>query len=318
MPGPGGGSHGGGFGGGSRGGGFGGGHGGGFGGGHFGGPHRPHRHYGYRGPFFFGGWYPRPYYYGGGCLGGLLGAIMFPIIILLVFILALFGSFMTSISNIANGGSVDYDERTMQIYGNERYAEAFGELDSYEENILIVFLVNEEYDGYYVYACVGNDLDMNVQNLYGNEYTQFGVTVLNAVPDYYEFSLSANLASIMKTMAVKTVAAGATPEDAEYGDVSYLMNNSSLAINEQTVNKALLEFTEKTGIPAVIAVDDMEDVFGKSIKGDDVMIILIMLGLLGFIGFVVFRAVMAKKNGGNQNGTGNGRKDDYFDENYRF
>ena len=314
MPGPGGGSNGGGFGGGSHGGGFGGGsHGGGFGGGGFRGPHR---HYGPRRPFFFGGWYHRPYYYGGGgCLGGLVGALVVPIVFVLVFVIALFGSFTTAISNIASGGSVKYDERVMQDYGLARYAEAFADTEAYEENILIVFLVNEEYDGYYVYACVGDDLPLGVRELFGNEYTPFGATVLSTVPDYYEHALSSRLADIMTKMSTKVVAEGSVG-DGESNGYSYLVNKSPLALNEATVNGALENFTAKTGINAVIAVDDTESVFGKRIHADDIIIILVMIGLIAFIGFIIFSAVKAKKNEkkyGNPNG-----RDDYFDENYRF
>ena len=117
MPGPGGGSRGGGFGGGSRGGGFGGGgFGGGFGGGHRGGPHFGGYHYGPRGPHFH-----RHYGYGGGgCLGGLLGMLMAPIIILFAAVVGFFGLFGSALTNISNGGQVQYNERTFQDYANEQ------------------------------------------------------------------------------------------------------------------------------------------------------------------------------------------------------
>ena len=147
MPGPGGGSRGGGFGGGSRGGGFGGGgsRGGGFGGGSrgfgggFGGPHH-HHHYGYWGPRrpFFGGWYGRGY--GGGCLGGLLGILLLPIILLLVVSILLVSIVGSAVANVANGGSIYYDEAAFQQYADDQYAAEFSSYSNYENNILIVFL----------------------------------------------------------------------------------------------------------------------------------------------------------------------------------
>ncbi|MBR2343968.1 MAG: hypothetical protein IKA64_06935 [Clostridia bacterium] len=298
MPGPGGGANGGGFGGGSRGGGFGGG-GGGFGGGGFGGgPHRPHRPHGFHTPFFF---FPRyRYYHGGGCLGGFIGALILPIVFVLVFAMALIIPFTTAVSNIVNGGSVRYDERVMQTYGNEQYAAAFGdETSTYEENILIVFLVNEERDGYYVYACVGDDLATDVKALYGNDRTPFGATVLSTVnSEYYEYSLSSNLADVMNKMASETKNAGAVGTEGKNTSRSRLYNKSSLAMNESTVTSALFAFTEQTGISASIVVEDMEEVFGKKIQVGDIMIVVLMLLIVALTVFLIVRAIRAKKNGG--------------------
>lgn len=324
MPGPGGGSRGGGFGGGSRGGGFGGGHrGGGFGGGHYGhhgfGPRGPRFGFGFGPRPFFGGWYHRPYYGGGGCLGGLLGMIMLPIIFLMIFLLVFFGSFLGAVGNIANGGSVIYNERTMQTYGNEQYAKAFGSSERYEENIMIIFLVNDKYDGYYTYACVGDDLDADVKELYGNQYTEYGYTLLNTVPDYYEFSLSSNLADVMTRMAKATVRAGGAPSPTlESEGLSRLTNYSPLAMNEGTVNKALEEFTAETGIGACIVVEDMEKVFGKKISIGDIMTILITVALLALVIYLIYKAIRSRKGGGKggngnsgNNGGGNGSYQGY-------
>ena len=178
MPGPGGGSRGGGFGGGSRGGGFGGGpRGGGFGGG-FGGPHRHHHHH--------GGWYHRHYYGGGGCLGGLIGALLYPIIMLIFAGVFLFSFIGTSFSNVSNGGQVIYDEAVMQEYADIQYASAFGNSSAYEDNLLLVFLTNEEADGYYTIAWIGDNVKTEISNLFGDETTAYGVAVRgNINGEYY-------------------------------------------------------------------------------------------------------------------------------------
>ena len=208
MPGPGGGSRGGGFGGGGSrgGGGFGGGHGG-FGGGRpggFGGPHHhpPHHHHG---PIFYGGWYPRRRYYygGGGCLGGLIGALMAPILMLVfvgIFAMMMFGSVVT---DIQRGGNVVYDEAAFQDYADMRYAEEFGDSTAYEDNLMLVFLVNEQSDEYYTIAWCGYNINSRITDLFGNEYTDYGHVVQSAIPAYYEHSLSQNLASIVDNMAAR-------------------------------------------------------------------------------------------------------------------
>lgn len=297
MAGPGGGSRGGGFGGGSRGGGFGGGHGGGFGGGSrgggFGGPyHRgPRFGYGYyRRPRFFG-FGPRYYGYGGGgCLGGLLGALMAPIILLLVVGVMMFGIVGSALANVANGGIISYDERTFQDYANTEYYKAFGNSGATEDNILIVVLTNEETDGYYCIAWVGDNVQDKITLMFGDETTAFGQSMIASVPDMYAYSLDANLALVMNTMSEKIENLGLLSSfkkeySHESSPESHLVNYTDLALTEETVNDALVSFTETTGIPAVIVVEDMEEVFGKTLPMGDV-VILVVLAVLAVVAIV--------------------------------
>ena len=149
MAGPGGGARGGGFGGGGgrSGGGFGGGGGRGFGGGGHHGPHRPHgyhhHHHHHHGGFWFFG--PRRYYGygGGGCLGGLLGLILAPIILIAFAAIIFSVSIGSAFSSIANGGSVVYNEEAFQTYTKQEYITQFSDYDGVEDNLLIVFLIDE-------------------------------------------------------------------------------------------------------------------------------------------------------------------------------
>lgn len=303
MAGPGGGSRGGGFGGGSRGGGFGGGSGGGFGGGSRGGGfggggfHRgPRFGYGYyHRPRFFG-FGPRYYYGGGGCLGGFLGALMAPIILLLVVGVMMFGVIGSALSNAANGGIISYDEATFQEYADREYYKAFGNSDATEDNLLIVVLTNEESDGYYCIAWIGDNVQDRIINMFGDETTAFGQSMIASVPDYYAYSLDSNLATVMNTMSdkidhlnldssfKKTYSHEKSPE-------SHLVNYTELSLTEATVNDALVSFTETTGIPAVIVVEDMEEVFGKTLPAGDIFILLV-LAVLAIVAIVyIVRAI---------------------------
>lgn len=310
MPGPGGGSHGGGFGGGSRGGGFGGGSRG-FGGGGFGGYgrgpyHRPHYHY--HRPFFFGGY--RPYYGyggGGGCLGGLLGMLMAPFLILFIVVIMLFSVFGNAFTNVANGGQIIYNEPAFQDYANEQYAREFGGSSAYEDNILIVFLTNEQSDGYYSIAWVGDNIDTEINHMFGNEYTDFGIQMLKEVPDYHKYSISQNLANVFDTLGYNIESMGLDssfkyPEDHSRMTESHVNNLSKfLSVNNDTVNNALKEFTDKTDIPIVIVIDDMEDIIGKTITGSDVITVVFAIGLAGFAIYMIVKAVKQRKQNGNQN-----------------
>ncbi len=289
MPGPGGGGRGGGFGGGGLGrsspGGF--------------GDPRPG---GFYRPFF--GFY-RPFWgygYGGGCLGGLLGMMLAPIF-LLVFsfylITSVLGSFGASISNVASGGQILYEEPVMQDYADRQYALEFADSMEYEDNILIVFLVNEKYDGYYTIAWVGDNIKSEINNMFGNEYTEFGREMKENIPPYYENSLSKNLANAVNGMTERILLlnldSSFEKDKGSPGEFkSHLSNKSSLQVNEETINSSLEEFTSKTDIPFVIVIDDIDNVFERTINSGDVIILIFAVALSGGAIYLIIRAFKKK------------------------
>lgn len=294
MPGPGGGSRGGGFGGGSRGGNFGGGPSGGFGGGGrspgggrgpggpggprpgFGGP-RPGYHHGPHWGFYRPRPWGRRYYGGGGCLGSFMGLIITLVVIALLVVVFAF----SSIRNIASGGQVMYDEAKMQTYADEQYAKAFG---SSEDALCVVFLTGDEAEGYYTIAWIGDNIKTEINDMFGNEYTEFGKAVNRYIGStYHAYSLDKSLASVMDSMTeqIESLKLGSSFEKTPGTgfEKSHLVNYSELSMTESTVNYSLENFTEKTGIPAVIVVDDMQDVFGKTLATYDIVTVIILIAI---------------------------------------
>ena len=302
MPGPGGGGHGG---GGSRGGGFGGGRPGGFGGGSrppyggfgFGGPRGPRFGFGPR----WGMGYHRPYYGGGGCLGGLLGIVMVPVVLLLV-ITTFFGN---AISSLFGGGGityVSYDENTFQAYADTCYAEEFGNSTAYEDNILLVFLTDEECYDYYYIAWVGDHIETDINYLFGNNQTALGRAILaNVNQSSYMYSLDSNLAQVVKQMAAnieaQSLASSFTCKEDHVQVRSHLTNKTDLPLTEEAVNEALVDFTEKTGIPMVIVVDDMTDVFGRNMSGGSPLTSVLGVVLIVIVIVLAVYFVKRKKSG---------------------
>ena len=344
MAGPGGGSRGGGFGGGSRGGGFGGGSGGGFGGGSrgggFGGGHHgpggfhggprgpyhrgPRFGYGYyHRPRFFGWWGPRYYGYGGGgCLGGFLGALMAPLILLMIVGVMMLGMIGSAVDNVANGGVISYSEDAFQDYANTEYYKAFGNSKATEDNILIVVLTNEESDGYYCIAWVGDNINDNINRMFGDETTAFGQSIIASVNDYYAYSLDSNLAMVMTTMTEKVADLGLDTSfkkiySHEKSPASHLVNYTELSMTEETVNDALVAFTEETDIPVVIVVEDMEAVFGKTMPAEDVFILLV-LGVLAVVAIVAIVRVVKNRSKFKQGNPEDDDKNDRDNENDRW
>lgn len=307
MPGPMGGGRGGGFSGGSRGGGsFGGGsRGGGFsggsrGGGFHGGPmhhgpmhHGPHHHH--HGPIFMFG--PRRRYYGGGggCLGGLIGAMIIPVIFVLMAIIVIFAS-------VADGG-IGYDEQGFQTFANQQYLAAFSNTDDYEGNILLVFLVYEGYDGYDCIPWGGYNIDSETEELFG---TYFESTVRNAIPDYYEFALTKSFRQIVSKMT----SAAPGKATAELVDTQYskLYNCTSLDIDQDIVNAELEKFTQKTGYPIAIVVEDGAKVFAGDKTNNIDWFTILTVSIFGIVGIVlIVNAVKSynndKKSGSNSHDT---------------
>ena len=292
MAGPGGGAGGGGFGGGgSRGGGGFGGGGGGFRGGY---------HGGYRGGFFFG-----PRYYGGGCAGGLLGMIFLPAIVILLAAVFLISSIASAFSIAGQGGIVEYDETAFQDYANAVYEDAYGARSGYEDNVLIVFTTNETNDEYYCIAWVGDHVARDINYMFGGSSSDFGRAINSSINQQsYKYSLDSNLADVVETLADKAVLKNLTNSHTckeDQGGESRLINKSELDLSHEEVEGALEYFTEKTGIPISIVVDEEEDVFGKHMPFSVIFTIIISIVVMAVAAFALFKAFKYRNGGPNDN-----------------
>ena len=330
MAGPGGGARGGGFGGGGgrSGGGFGGGGGrGGFGGGGHHGHHGYHHHHHHHGGFWFFG--PRRYYGygGGGCLGGIMGLLLAPIILIAFAAILLTVTFGSAFSSIANGGSVVYSEEAFQTYTKQEYITQFSDYDGFEDNLLIVFLIDENCEEYNCIAWIGDNVHYDIKEMFGGEGTRFANTVISSVnATYYENSLASNLADVMRKMtgyvsALSLDSSFEYPKELASRPESKLVNKTDVYINEETVNNKLAEFTLETEIPVVITVDTMENVFGKTILTGDVVFVILGVGLLALGIYLIVKnireAKREKANAGQNSASRNnsGRDDNMFDDN---
>lgn len=321
MPGPGGGSRGGGggrgfggFGGGSSG--FGGG-GRGFGGGGrgFGGPHyhRPH----------YGGWFFGPRYYGGGgCLGGLMGLMLAPIILIMLAVIMIFSIFGSAFNLVTTGGELTYDENVFQDYADSQYAAEFGMTKDYEDNLLIVFAVEDnEYYQYAYIAWCGDHIDTRISNMFGSNGTKLGNAISSSAinSNSYKYSLDSGIASVINTMQGHIAALGINSsftcktESVDYD--SHLTNKTELDLTEETVNAALEEFTAATGIPIVVVVDDIDDIFPKTISASDIFSLIIAVALIVVAIVLIVKAVKKKNSGGNDGNGGSGGYNGYNNNN---
>ena len=280
MPGPGGGGHGGGF-----GGGFGGG--GGFRGG-FGGGYRPPR----RGFFFMPFW-------GGGCLG----ALFTPIICMVLAIVMMIGVIGGGLTTLFRGGNVVYSENKMQDYASRQYATIYDPSSAtYEDNVLVVFLTNEDGQSYYSIGWVGDNLKSQVSDLFGNEYTALGSAMQSSInTSSYRYSLGSNLAQVTEKMETSvrnqnldTVYRAQKAERHEAGKV-YNRSNSDIQFNAETVDAALKNFTDSTDISMSIVIADAKDVFGKSLNSAAILALLLCIVLIVYAIVAIVRYVKRRR-----------------------
>lgn len=334
MAGPGGGSRGGGFSGGSFGGGSRGGFsggGGGFGGGSFGGGPRPTGGFG-GGPHHippppphhhrphYGGWHHRPVFVGYGRGGSGCGVAVILAVFVIFFIAAVF---MGNVSYEVIEGQYEYidssfyDEATMQKYADDNYKDFFSESAAPEDNILLVFLTNEACDGYYTIAWVGDNIKRDISDMFG-EYSEYGWSLESRINvNYYGYSLDTDLAAVVEDMTgyiTDLSYESSFVSESAQGDAiaSRMENRTSLDLTESVVNSALADFTDKTGIPCIILVDDAEEVFytGETTvteeynyvqsavpkkNYDGLFAIVGAAVIVAVIGFVLFK-VFGKKN----------------------
>ena len=221
------------------------------------------------GGFYGGGWHHRPRYYGGGggCFGGMCSLILVPIILIFFAVSILFSSIRGTLTITSEGGVTSYDENIFQDYADAQYNAEFGRSTAYEDNILLVFLTeDEEYYDYCYIAWVGDHIATDINYMFGNESTELGQAISDSVNvTSYKYSLDSNLAQVIKTMEERIVSLGLASSftcGEDHAQMkSHLTNKTSLNLTEDTVNAALQSFTDATGIPIVIVVDDIADVF---------------------------------------------------------
>lgn len=310
MPGPGGGGFGG---GGGRGGSFGGG--GGFsGGGGRGGSFGGHHHH-YHRPFGFWFW-PRPYYYGygGGFFGGFFMILLLPIIVLILASIFFVSSLINSISAISQGGIIQYDEVAFRNYTISQYNEIYEpNSEGYEDNIVIAFLTYEDNYEYNYMAIVGDHLEMQVNYMFGGNNTALGTAMHNAIPQNYSGAIH-NIRFAINTMESKVNAIPASNrlicKETQQASKHEVINKTNLSISTESIEAAAASFTESTGIPISIVIDEAEDVFGKTVPASYIITLIICLIIIILAIVFIVRGIRARKyRGGGPGGYSGGRYD---------
>ena len=298
MPSPGGGGHGG-FGG---GGGF---HGGGFGGGGF-----------HRGPRMGGFWMFGPrFYYGGGCLGWILG----PIIMLIVLVALMIAIIISLIGSIGQK-TVAYNEDTFENYLFDVYDQEFLGKDGYEDKIVLAVLTYDDHVEYRYMAMTGHHLPSEFYTATRGDRSSALTRAMNRNMEGssgYENKLARNLEGVVNDLTSYLGEVTFTCSETHISGTSHLRNDSTLSISEELVNAALAQFTATTGAEMVIVVDEAAEVFGYQSPIGGIIALIVLLSISGFVIYLIVRNAKAKKRGNNGNNNGNNGSGTSFNGNPR-
>ncbi len=234
-------------------------------------------------------------------MGGFMSMLLAPIILFVLVAALLVGTVVSTVSIVAQGGVVQYDEAAFEEYANAEYAKAFKSApDCYEDNLLIVFTVYEGYDGYECIAWCGDNIRYEINEMLGAEGSELYQIVRGSINEnYYENSLTTDFKAVIGKLgnAIKKKGLSSsfdTKTDHTNATESHLVNYTDLVINSETVDGALQNFTAETGIPVVIVVETGENVFGKTIPLINIITLVVLVPATVFLGYVIIRNLVRK------------------------
>lgn len=201
-------------------------------------------------------------------LGFFLKVLFVPILLFAVASTALGGA----ITEFVKGGSFRYDDALFSSYADTAYSEAFQSGTAKDrDGLLVVILVNEERDGYYAIARLGDNVRREIRDMFGDEHTAFGRAMIDTIrTENYEHSLGKSLAIVIDKMKKIIIEMNYPSPFVIDGSGNarepFVDNRTELLFADGSLAVSLDAFCEKTGISAVILVEDVDDVFEKSIS----------------------------------------------------
>lgn len=162
------------------------------------------------------------------------------------------------------GNSAVYSESKLEAAASAQYESSFRQTDAPEDGLLLYFVEYDDDQEFYYIAWVGDHIRDESYDLLGDNSTQLGQILLQEVDALYTFSLSEDLTTSVTRLgeALQQIPGSHhTCDDDRSGCPSGLINLSDQDLDGTAIHQAILAFTEATGIPLVLVVEDAEDIF---------------------------------------------------------
>ena len=212
----------------------------------------------------------------------IVGIVLFPLLLTIFATVIFFVYLSPTVQTIREGGKTNYSDQVADFYRTEAYDDEFGDTSAKEDNLLIVYLVDADGKQFYCMSKLGSNVSDSVVKLFGNAESEFGKIVTGSMDEVFKNTMASNLTVIIDGMTDKVEAlklSSSFKAESDKSDLaeSKLVNKSSLNVSADSVNASLEAFTEETGIPAVIVIDDIEAVFEKRMPVGDIALLVILV-----------------------------------------
>lgn len=229
----------------------------------------------------------------GGAGGGIIQIIMGLVFMLFPMTFFVAGIFMI----LASTNIVKYDENEFQDYTYQLYEETFQESSAKEDYYLLVLLVEDfSYYDFYYNSWTGDHIDVSATTILGDNDSVLGRRFNQYInSSSYKYSLDTDLTNVINSVTNELISVGNDFYNCEEVHDDFepkYVNYSNVDLESSSLQVALENFTHKTGIPIYLVVEDIDDVFSKTIDGEGVFdgIMFIVLPLV-FVAAGVFLLV---------------------------
>ena len=168
--------------------------------------------------------------------------------------------------SISSGNSrASYDETKLSDFASSQYEAFFGNTESYEDNLLLAFVVFDDCEQFSYMTWVGDHIGPDAFQYLKGEGTWLDAMLSRQVGADYRNTLSADLDRAVRELAQKLgeddpVGSLSCGEDSSDSPTA-LRNRSELDLNAKLIEEALRYFRETTGIPIVLVIEDATDIF---------------------------------------------------------
>jgi hypothetical protein len=214
-----------------------------------------------------------------------------------------------------------HDTERTEEYAMMQYEQIFEAGEGYESNILLLFLVTEEYDNGEYFALVGDDVEREIYMMFGGNGAELDLAMQFSInKESYKNQLGRGIASVLDMMAGYIVDGGYATEPTVPAPAKSFDNQSAMTIAPATVEKAIAQFREETGINIAVVVEDATDVLETSYA--PMIMGFIVAGVLIAVAIVlIVKGVRGNKRGngprgGNYSGGYRGGSNFYNDSGY--
>ena len=229
---------------------------------------------------------------------GLAGVVMGAIFI--IFPLFVGGIMLLSfLPNLI--GRPSYEDSDFQDYCHEIYYDEFSSYGATEDYLLLVIATEDfNYYDYYYMAFAGDHISADVRNMLGDNSSVLGKafsTYINS--SSYKYSLDVDIVAALDKVA-NTISSRNDIYTCKENHSQYqsrFENKTSIELDAEQLNEAAKSFTNKTGIPMLLIVDEINNVYEivHSVEAFFVPIFICIM-LLVFVGSGTFLLVKSLKN----------------------